>query len=228
MGGQACILYGAAEFSRDTDLAVITDADNLSRLTGALAQLQAKCIAVPPFEPEYLRRGHAVHFRCQHPEAIGMRIDLMEVMRGVDSFQELWSRRTTAQVPGGLSIDVMSLPDLIQAKKTQRDKDWPMIRRLIEAHHVEFASNPSPAQVRFWLKEGRTPMLLIETAKRFPEHLPEAIAGRSLLSLARAGDEGSLAEALMEEEKSEREVDRLYWFPLRAELEKLRAEHRRE
>lgn len=164
MGGQACILYGAAEFSRDTDLAVITDADNLSRLTGALAQLQAKCIAVPPFEPEYLRRGHAVHFRCQHPEAIGMRIDLMEVMRGVDSFQELRSRRTTAQVPGGLSIDVMSLPDLIQAKKTQRDKDWPMIRRLIEAHHVEFASNPSPAQARFWLKEGRTPMLLIETA----------------------------------------------------------------
>jgi hypothetical protein len=32
----------------------------------------------------------------------------------------------------------------------------------------------------------------------------------------------------MEEEKSEREVDRLYWFPLRAELEKLRAERRRE
>ena len=30
MGGQACVLYGAAEFSRDTDLAILADADNLS------------------------------------------------------------------------------------------------------------------------------------------------------------------------------------------------------
>ena len=26
MGGQACVFYGAAEFSRDTDLAVVADA----------------------------------------------------------------------------------------------------------------------------------------------------------------------------------------------------------
>ena len=57
MGGQACVLYGAAEFSRDLDLALLPDPANL---------------------------------------------------------------------------DLLSLPDLIAAKKTQRDKDWPMIRRLIE------------------------------------------------------------------------------------------------
>jgi len=32
MGGQACILYGAAEFSRDIDLAVDAGARNLERL----------------------------------------------------------------------------------------------------------------------------------------------------------------------------------------------------
>ncbi len=32
MGGQACVFYGAAEFSRDVDLAILADADNLQRL----------------------------------------------------------------------------------------------------------------------------------------------------------------------------------------------------
>jgi hypothetical protein len=50
MGGQACVFYGAAEFSRDTDLAIAADAANLARLRRALDDLQAEAIAVPPFE----------------------------------------------------------------------------------------------------------------------------------------------------------------------------------
>ena len=50
MGGQACVFYGAAEFSRDTDFAILADAANLARLRKALAELQAEPIAVPPFE----------------------------------------------------------------------------------------------------------------------------------------------------------------------------------
>ena len=49
MGGQACVFYGAAEFSRDTDFAILADAANLARLRKALAELQAEPIAVPPF-----------------------------------------------------------------------------------------------------------------------------------------------------------------------------------
>jgi hypothetical protein len=30
MGGQACVFYGAAEFSRDTDLAILADTANLT------------------------------------------------------------------------------------------------------------------------------------------------------------------------------------------------------
>ena len=36
MGGQACILYGAAEFSRDVDVAVLANPSNLARLEKAL------------------------------------------------------------------------------------------------------------------------------------------------------------------------------------------------
>jgi hypothetical protein len=35
MGGQACVFYGAAEFSRDTDFAIPADAANLARLRNA-------------------------------------------------------------------------------------------------------------------------------------------------------------------------------------------------
>jgi hypothetical protein len=63
MGGQACVLYGAAEFSRDADIAVLSEPDNLRQLAAALDRLQAEPIAVPPFEAKYLLRGHAVHFR---------------------------------------------------------------------------------------------------------------------------------------------------------------------
>jgi len=149
MGGQACVFYGAAEFSRDTDFAIIADAANLARLRKALAELQAEPIAVPPAALKFLRRGHAIHFRCQHPEALRMRVDVMSKMRGVDSFPRLWKRRTTIELPDGTKCDLLSLPDLVQAKKTQRDKDWPMIRRLVEAHYFQNRAKPNPAQIRF-------------------------------------------------------------------------------
>ena len=50
MGGQACVFYGAAEFSRDTDFAILGTTSNLARLRKALTDLQAEPIAVPPFE----------------------------------------------------------------------------------------------------------------------------------------------------------------------------------
>lgn len=68
MGGQACVFYVAAEFSRDCDIAILCEPQNLSRLQAALDELQARTIAVPPFEADYLLRGHAVHFRCQAPD----------------------------------------------------------------------------------------------------------------------------------------------------------------
>ena len=122
MGGQACVLYGAAEFSRDTDIAILAKSANLARLDKALTELRAEVIAVPPFEVKYLRKGHAIHFRCHHPDAAAMRVDVMTKMRGVDSFAQLWRRRSTISLPDGTVCELMSLPDLTRAKKTQREK----------------------------------------------------------------------------------------------------------
>ena len=222
MGGQACVFYGAAEFSRDTDFAILADAANLARLRKALAELQAEPIAVPPFERKYLRRGHAIHFRCQHPEALRMRVDVMSKMRGVDSFAKLWKRRTTLQIPGGEKCNLLSLPDLVQAKKTQRDKDWPMIRRLVEASFFENRRKSCLSQIRFWLAELRTPQLLIEVARTNSAVAKKLAAKRPLLRVALAGEMEKLKKALAVEELVERENDRRYWLPLTKALEKLR------
>ncbi len=222
MGGQACVFYGAAEFSRDADFAVLSDAANLGRLRKALAELQAEPIAVPSFQLKYLRRGHAIHFRCRHPEALRLRVDVMSRMRGVDAFPKLWKRRTTIELPDGTRCDLLSLFDLVQAKKTQRDKDWPMIRRLVEAHYFQNIAKPDPAQIRFWFQELRTPQLLVEVAQRQTIVCRRLVSTRPLLAHAALGKMEELERALMAEESVERERDRQYWLPLRAELEKLR------
>jgi len=222
MGGQACVLYGAAEFSRDTDFAILASQANLSRLRAALAELQAEVIAVPPFELKYLQKGHAIHFRCHASEAAGMRVDVMTRMRGVDAFAKLWPRRSTLIAEDGTAYELMSLRDLVKAKKMQRDKDWPMIRRLVEADYFKHRERPKQEQLRLWFLELRTPELLVELASMHPETCRKLIKQRSLLKLAAAGEAIDLIGALSEEERLEREADRNYWIPLKAELEQLR------
>lgn len=222
MGGQACVFYGAAEFSRDTDILLLAETGNLERLSHALQELRAECIAVPPFSADYLKRGHAIHFRCHHDDAMGMRIDVMSVLRGMESFGALWKRRTTVDAESGVMFELLCLPDLVQAKKTQRDRDWLMIRRLVEAHSLQYRKNPAPEQIAFWLKESRTVSLLIETVKKYPDQLSMLLEQRPLLALADAGDEEGLVNALDDEKKLEQATDRAYWQPLKAELEKLR------
>ena len=225
MGGQACVLYGAAQFSRDTDLCISLMSADHERLAAALGELRAPSIAVPPFDWEYLKRGHALHFRCEHPEAIDQRIDVMAVMRGVAPFEELWSRRTTIEGADGLSIDALALPDLVLAKKTQRDKDWPMIRRLVESHYAGHRSKPTPEQVQFWLRECRTAELLLDIAKKHSMQIGVVLPSRPLLSLMNDDNLEPLIAALEAEEKRERDSDRAYWIPLKKELEQMR--HRR-
>jgi hypothetical protein len=68
--------------------------------------------------------------------------------------------------------------------------------------------------------ELRTPVLLVELAVEHPD-LASSVA-RPLLALAVAENLTAVEHALAAEEAAERDVDRRYWQPLRAELEALR------
>jgi hypothetical protein len=167
--------------------------------------------------------GLAVHFRCRQPEVAGLRIDIMTNMRGVATFPELWDRRTTIAFEDE-TIDVMALPDLVAAKKTQRDKDWPMIRRLVDANYLSYRDEPTPERVVFWLREMRDPDLLVEVARAHADAVEELAKERPLLALATTGnlESGALGRALRDEEEEERRLDAAYWKPLRERIENLR------
>ncbi len=219
IGGQACILYGAAEFSRDIDLAVMVSSKNLENLKSALDNLNAKRIFFPDLSEDVLLRGHACHFRCQRHDVKGLRIDIIGISRGLDPFTKLWKRREEIELPGIGKMAVMGLSDLVKAKKTQRDKDWPMIRRLIEADIYKAIPNPLQEKICFWLTECRTPELLISLTSKYPDIATHMAKSRPLLKPAIKGNQEEVQKLLRDEEYREREIDQKHWAPLKAELE---------
>jgi hypothetical protein len=150
----------------------------------------------------------------------------MSNMRGVAAFDEIWSRRTTLADDAGFQIEVMGLADLITAKKTQRDKDWPMIRRLVEAHYSSNHAAPSDEQIDFWLRECRTPDLLIDLALKYQAEAEAAATQRPSVAAALRADRDQVLALLGDEERREHEADRAYWEPLKRELEEIRRQRR--
>jgi hypothetical protein len=227
MGGQACVFYGAAQFSKNIDFLILAGETNFAGLRGALAELDAVRIAVPPFDPEHLARGHAVHYRCRADGVEGLRIDLMTRPRDLPAFETLWPRRTTIRDEEGETFDLLSVPDLVQAKKTQREKDWIAIGALVEGHYHAMHAEPTPERIVFWLTESRTPERLVALASDFSKEAGSLQGARPLLAHAVAGNLPALRAALDAEARAEQDKDRAYWAPLRRELEAFRPADRR-
>jgi hypothetical protein len=228
MGGQACVFYGAAQFSKDIDFTLLADEENYARLKAALLELKADRIAVPDFDPAVLARGHAVHFRCQIPEAAGIRVDVMTRLRDLADFPTLWARRTTIEDEDGTLYDLLAVEDLVQAKKTQRARDWPVIEALVEGHYRALQSEPTPERIAFWLRESRTPERLMQLVQKYPQEARALAIQRPLLRDAAKATHDALAEALDAEVRAEMAKDRAYWEPLKKELEAMRIAQARD
>src|SRR5262249_15373276 len=138
----------------------------------------------------------------------------------------LWERRTVIADPAGTEFHLLSIPDLVDAKKTQRMKDWPIIELLVAIHYRENGSAPRSDWIAFWLLQARTPELLFQLVQRFPADAQTQSKHRSLLALAIGGTIDPLREALDAEVRAEQAKDRAYWAPLRAELEGFRRAER--
>jgi hypothetical protein len=180
--------------------------------------LRAEALFVPALGKEVLLKGHACHFRVHVPEAEGIRIDVMSAMHGCEPFERLWKRRRTIQLPGVGRIHLLALSDLVTAKKTQQDKDWPMVRRLVEVDFHNRPRQPSPGQIQFWLREARTAALLVELCRRYPATARRVAGKRPAVRWAIKGNMSPIEAALRAEEDTLRAEDRSYWQPLRMEL----------
>lgn len=222
IGGQACIIYGAAEFSRDSDFIILCTQKNLKCLQNALKVLKAELIYVPPLKVDYLERGHACHFRCAAKDVKGLCIDVLSKLRGCETFDKLWERKNTVLLKNGSTIDVIGLRDLVQSKKTQRDKDWLMLKRLVNNDIILNKHNFLNDRLRWWFQECRDTGLLIELAVKYPKIVKKCITNRPLLTLAISADIQKFNVQIHDEEMLERQKDIEYWAPLKRELEILR------
>jgi len=144
------------------------------------------------------------------------------VQRGLRRFATLGTRSDRADDP----IELISLEDLARAKRTQRDKDWPMLRRLVEADYLRSGEASTPEQRRFWLLQAQTASLLCDLAAAHPVEARHLAAKRPLLEDALRGDLDHVHRRLEDEQRAEREADRRYWEPLRRELEQHRRKRR--
>lgn len=228
IGGQAAIIYGAAEFSRDSDFVILCSPENIENLKKALKALKAENIYVPPLEIGYLQRGHACHFRCKARDTYGLRVDIISKLRGCDPFDKLWRRKDMVSLKKGEIIYVLGLKDLAQSKKTQRDKDWLMLKRLVENDIILRKDNPSAGQIKWWLSESRNAETLLNLVQKYPEIAKECVTIRPLLREAIAKNMAQLNLKLNDEEAAQRQKDIEYWAPLRKELEALRHEKSQE
>jgi len=92
----------------------------------------------------------------------------------------------------------------------------------VEAHYFENEAAPNSDQIDFGFWELRTPVLLIDSAGKWPDSAQLQSSARPLITLATSGDETALDTALHQEEQTERLRDKEYWLPLKHELEKMR------
>ena len=224
MGGQACILYGVGEFSRDLDVVITTDRRSFSALQAALADLHATQLYLPALDLEPLERGHIAHVACQREG--GLRLDICTRPPRVPDTEALWERAKHFHLPDG-DVPVLSLQDLVATKKTQRDKDWAIIGRLVEVDMSAHTSQVTPGRLTFWLQEGRDAATLIGLSKREPDVAGTVAANRPALEAALSGDMERVELELAYEQIRGKRADEAYWQPLRAELERMRHQTRR-
>lgn len=224
MGGQACILYGAGEFSRDLDLVIATDRDSFARLQTALTALHVTTLYVPPLDLAFLDRGHVVHLACQREG--GFRLDICTRPPRIKDAIGLWNRAQRLSVPDG-EVRVLALPDLIATKKTKRDKDWPIIGRLIEVDMMVGAAEPTADRLALWLRECRDATTLAGLAAREPELAATLALERPVLAAALNEEINSIELALAQEQIEGKREDEAYWSPLLEELEQMRHDARK-
>lgn len=220
IGGQACILYGAAEFSRDTDFVILCNLENIKNIKKALKKLKAIRIYVPSLNIKYLLKGHACHFKCQDGYIKGLRVDILAKLRGCSDFNQMWKRRTTVEINKSDKIEIIGLKDLVASKKTQRDKDWMMLTKLVD-NDIFITEKPDKEKIKWWFKECRSIENLEKLCITYKSVAEECTIQRPLLKYV-LNDKQKSADLLKQEELEDREKDKKYWLPLRKELEILR------
>ncbi|MCG2661751.1 MAG: hypothetical protein L6437_16085 [Kiritimatiellae bacterium] len=234
ISGQATVLYGAATFSEDLDIWLCPQDANRQRFIKALRTLRARYYKLtPPLTTTYLRKGHGFHFTLPAEDGTDWYLDVMGVPPRSPAFNVAWRRSIRMKTPWGM-VPVVSVPDLVELKKTQRLEDYAVISRLVVALMNRSGLKPSHRLARWAVQNIFSPALLTELIQQQPWIATcqgHGMAGiRAFGSKIVKGEKpGQILERRIEREMMKRmtacqAADRLYWRRIIAELKSLRAQ----
>lgn len=134
IGGLAATLHGSPHLTQDVDITPATDRENLSRLSDALRELEAKVRAVELDEPlpfahdaDSLATIRVLNLATRFGD-----LDISQVPAGTEGFPDLSRDAVTVSVRG-MSLRVASLADVIRSKQAaNRQKDHVTLNTLRE------------------------------------------------------------------------------------------------
>ncbi|MBW1855093.1 MAG: nucleotidyl transferase AbiEii/AbiGii toxin family protein [Deltaproteobacteria bacterium] len=225
------VAYGAAQFTRDADFWIKPTKKNLVCLQKALKQLKAKPRFLPPLDIEYLRKGHGVHFRFTYREQTFLIDILGKPPRVIPNFNQAYKDANHIEWHE-LSVPVIDIKRLIATKKTERDKDYTVIKDLVDLLFEEVRSNRSQRKkfLTWLLQELRTPKYLKTITREWEYGKQYALkTGReaAILACSKNATEEEIQAALDKEKEILRKADKQYWKPIRNEIKIMRQEHRK-
>jgi len=236
ISGQATVLYGASTFSEDLDIWLYPQHANVQRFIKALRTLRARYYKLtPPLTLSYLRKGHGFHFALPAEDGTDWYLDVMGVPPRSPAFNVAWRRSIRMETPWGM-VPVVSVPDLVELKKTQRLEDYAVISRLVVAMMNRSRLRPSHRLARWAVQNIFSPALLTELIQQQP--WVATIAGRGMagfrafgLKIVKRKEPGRILERRIEREMMGRmtacqAADRQYWRLIIAELKNLRVRDR--
>jgi hypothetical protein len=232
ISGQATILYGAATFSEDVDLWVEPGHENLQRMSRALRASKASYYKLtPPLSVDLAQRHHGFHFTIPEADgAVPLYLDVMGCPPRVGAFEEAWQRRSLFETEWG-SLHTVSIVDLVELKKTQRARDYPIISRLALAL-LQQRGGKATREDRRWATDNV--FTLAEFTRLVRVH-PAIVPEIDDDVLERAADYTAHGEDLPVELEDEvedffdakmaplRKADRRFWRNVIGELRQLRA-----
>lgn len=236
ISGQACVLYGAAQFTQDLDLWIDPTRGNLRRLLAALAGLGARVHKLtPPLNVLSMRRGHGFHFLVPAGRGENLYLDLMGQPPRVGTFRAACRRSEAVESEWG-TLPLVGIEDLVEIKKTNRPADYEVITSLALIR-LRRESSPSAAALRWALGNIFRVEVLWEAVERYGHLLGRGVVGTSpaarrfrQISLRGrepgARDFSIAGKYLAECARRLQDKGRNYWLPRLRELRRWRREGR--
>ncbi len=133
IGGIALIRHGVVRATRDVDVVLAPEPENLARLRTLIAEWPATRPDGSPVHDDAVAPGRTIHLATPHGE-----LDLLAERLPPLSFAELYARSELRRVDG-VDVPICSLADLVALKRIAgRERD------LVDLHDLEVAHGELP------------------------------------------------------------------------------------